>query len=87
MTNQTYKYTYYVTETSQDTRNYTVESNEPLTRDQIMDSYTNAEIVCKPNSCDFEGVKATYKDTDWGDDCQVDISGDKVKGEDDVPNN
>ena len=75
-----YKYTYYVEETSQDTRNYTVESDVQLTEDEIIDCLGNVSISNEKNSFVGEdGIKTTFEDTDWGDDSQVDISGDEVK--------
>jgi hypothetical protein len=78
---KTYKYTYNVEETSQDTRNYTVESDVPLTHDEIVGSLDNVQIFCKTNSEIEHGVKITYEDTEWGDDCQINISGDTMKDE------
>ena len=77
-----YKYTYYVEETSQDTRKYTVESNVQLTEDEIIDCLGNVSISNEKNSFVGEdGIKTTFQDTDWGDDSQVDISGEEVKDE------
>ena len=75
-----YKYTYHVEETSQDTRNYTIESDVQLTHDEIVDCLGNVSINNEKNSFVGEdGIKTTFEDTEWGDDCQIDISGDKVK--------
>ena len=80
MSDKKYKYTYYVEETSQDTRNYTVESDVQLTESEIIDCLGNVSISNEKNSfVGKDGVKTTFEDTDWGDDSQVDISGDEVK--------
>ena len=82
MSDKKYKYTYYVEETSQDTRNYTVESDVQLTEDEIIDCLGNVSINYSNNSFVGEdGIKTTFENTDWGDDSQVDISGDEVKDE------
>ena len=82
MSDKKYKYTYRVEETSQDTRNYTVESDVQLTESEIIDCLGNVSISPEKNSFVFEdGIKTTFEDTEWGDDCQIDISGDKVKDE------
>ena len=78
---KTYKYTYNVEETSQDTRNYTVESDVPLTHDEIVDTLCNVKILASTNSYTDDEVKITYEDTEWGDDCQINISGDSMKDE------
>jgi hypothetical protein len=80
MEDKQYKYTYHVEETSQDTRNYTIESDVQLTHDEIVDCLGNVSINNKKNSFVGEdGIKTTFEDTDWGDDSQIDISGDEMK--------
>jgi hypothetical protein len=77
MSDKKYKYTYYVEETSQDTRNYTVESDVELDEDEINDCITSVDYD-DPN---FNGddYKVSFKGTEYGDDSQVNISGDEVK--------
>jgi hypothetical protein len=79
MSDKKYKYTYYVEETSQDTRNYTVESDVELDEDEINDCITSVDYD-DPN---FNGddYKVSFKGTEYGDDCQINISGDTMKDE------
>lgn len=77
-----YKYTYHVEETSQDTRTYTIESDVQLTYNEVVDCLGNVSITNESNShVDDEGVKTTFNDTEFGDDCQINISGDDLKEE------
>ena len=82
MSDKEYKYTYHVEETSQDTRSYTVESDVQLTYDEVIDCLGNVRITNESNSyVDDDGIKTTFNDTEWGDDSEVDISGDDLKEE------
>jgi hypothetical protein len=74
-----YKYTYHVEETSQDTRHFIIESAVKLDENEINDCITSVDYD-DPN---FNGddYKVSFKGTEYGDDSQVNISGDEVKDE------
>jgi hypothetical protein len=66
-----------VEETSQDTRHFIIESAVELDEDEINDCITSVDYD-DPN---FNGddYKVSFKGTEYGDDSQVNISGDEVK--------
>ena len=74
------KYTYEIEEYSQDSRHYTVESNVKLTEEQINQTYWEVDFVDGyTNTFDLDDktkVKVTYVGTEYGDDAQVNITGD-----------
>ncbi len=85
------KYTYEVEEYSQDSRHYTIESNVMLTESQIYESFTEVDLVenstseldITPNSTEksFQTIKVIFKGTEYGDDAQVNITGDELYNE------
>ena len=72
------KYTYQ--EWSQDTREYEIESETMLTADEIQDMALNCTILDGSTYSDADkNIKVTFKGTEFGDDSQTNISGDKIK--------
>jgi hypothetical protein len=74
----TKKYKYEVEEYSQDTRNFFVESDIKLTHDEITECVSNASRFNEHTKIgrEIKGCKVytQYTGTDFGDDCQVNIS-------------
>lgn len=68
-----YKYTY--KEWSQDTRTFEIESKVKLTEEEIVDIATTTpeNEVSVYQTKDFT---SRYTGTEWGDDCQFEITGD-----------
>ena len=74
------KYTYNYMEWSQDTRHIDIESDKQLSYDDIIDCASSVEIKDGAIYNDKKnGIKVAFKYTEWGDDTQVDISGDELK--------
>jgi len=69
----TKKYKYQVYEYSQDTRHFFIESDVKLEEDEINDCISNVSLD-KPNTYESDDYKVSFKGTEYGDDCQVDIS-------------
>ena len=69
----TKKYKYQVYEYSQDTRHFFIESDVKLEEDEINDCISNVSLD-KPNTYEGDDYKVSFKGTEYGDDCQVDIS-------------
>ena len=69
----TKKYKYEVYEYSQDTRHFFIESDVKLEEDEINDCISNVSLD-KPNTYEGDDYKVSFKGTEYGDDCQVDIS-------------
>jgi len=67
------KYKYQVYEYSQDTRHFFIESDVKLEEDEINDCISNVSLD-KPNTYEGDDYKVSFKGTEYGDDCQVDIS-------------
>jgi len=67
------KYKYQVYEYSQDTRHFFIESDVKLEEDEINDCISNVSLD-KPNIYEGDDYKVSFKGTEYGDDCQVDIS-------------
>ena len=67
------KYKYEVQEYSQDIRNFFIESDVKLEEDEINDCISNVSLD-KPNTYEGDDYKVSFKGTEYGDDCQVDIS-------------
>ena len=79
------KYNYYYDEWSQDTRKYKVESDSPLTRDEIIHMASSCKIVDGSTYSDVDkNAKVTFKGTEYGDDTQTEITGDWVKEDNDT---
>ena len=76
------KYKYKITETSEDTRYYIVESNEILTEEEIQDHLANVKITDTKNSYEDEDLKITFLRTEFGDNTEIDIQGSDLKEED-----
>ena len=61
------------------------ENLSDTTLTKIFDDLSNIKVQGENNEKNSfvgeDGVKTTFEDTDWGDDSQVDISGDEVKDE------
>jgi hypothetical protein len=75
-----YKYTY--EESSQDTRSYEVESDVMLTREEIQDIALGCDIKDGYTYLGGEKgkrFKATFNETEFGDDCQAEYGGDEIK--------
>jgi hypothetical protein len=74
------KYVYEVEEYSQDSRNYIIESNVKLTEEQINETYCEVDLVDGYTSTfDLDtntNVTVTFEGTEYGDDSQVNITGD-----------
>ena len=66
------KYKYQVYEYSQDTRHFFIESDVKLEEDEINDCISNVSLD-KPNTYEDDDYKVSFKGTEYGDDCQVDI--------------
>tara|TARA_R100000353_G_scaffold2288_1_gene3393 strand:- start:367 stop:597 length:231 start_codon:yes stop_codon:yes gene_type:complete len=75
------KYTYYYEETSQDTRCWEIESEVKLTEDEIQDLALETTFEDGDTSSG-DTYKVTFKCTEYGDDCQCEITGDEIKQED-----
>jgi hypothetical protein len=79
-----YKYTYQ--EWSQDTREFEIESDVKLTREEIQDISLGCTLT---DGYTYQGgekdkrFKATFIGTEFGDDTQTEISGDEMIEEDD----
>jgi len=69
----TKKYKYEVQEYSQDIRNFFIESDVKLEEDEINDCISNVSLD-KPNTYEGDNYKVSFTGTEYGDDCQVDIS-------------
>jgi hypothetical protein len=69
----TKKYKYEVQEYSQDIRNFFIESDVKLEEDEINDCISNVSLD-KPNTYEGDNFKVSFTGTEYGDDCQVDIS-------------
>lgn len=69
----TKKYKYRVEEYSQDIRHFFIESAVKLEEDEINDCIINVSLD-KPNTYEGDDYKVSFKGTEYGDDCQVDIS-------------
>ena len=67
------KYKYEVQEYSQDIRNFFIESDVKLEEDEINDCISNVSLD-KPNTYEGNNFKVSFTGTEFGDDCQVDIS-------------
>ena len=79
------KYNYYYDEWSQDTRKYKVESDLPLTRDEIIHMASSCKIVDGSTYSDVDkNAKVTFRGTEYGDDTQTEITGDWVKEDDEL---
>jgi hypothetical protein len=73
----TKKYKYEVEEYSQDTRSFFVESDIELTHDEINECVSNASFNENTKTgTEIKGHKVytQYTGTDFGDDCQINIS-------------
>tara|TARA_R100001163_G_C4896068_1_gene86806 strand:+ start:211 stop:495 length:285 start_codon:yes stop_codon:yes gene_type:complete len=74
------KYVYEVEEYSQDSRHYKIESNVKLTESQINEAYCEVDLVDGYTSTfDLDtntNVTVTFEGTEYGDDSQVNITGD-----------
>ena len=78
-----YKYTY--EEYSQDTRSYEIESDVKLTEEAIQDIALGCSMTDGYTYVGGEKdkrFKATFKGTEFGDDCQTEYGGDETKEED-----
>jgi len=74
------KYKYYYDEWSQDTRKYIIESNVELTEQEIQDMALSCSMV-EGSTYSDKNSKATFRGTEYGDDTQIEITGDWVKEE------
>jgi hypothetical protein len=75
-------YKYRITETSEDTRYYTIESKQPLTEEEVQDCLGNVNITDTKNSYENEGIKITFLRTEFGDNTELDIEGSELKEDD-----
>jgi len=71
------KFIYKVSEKSEDTRNYKIESDRSLTYDEIVEFVSDCGSgTYEPHSYELNSVKVKYIDTDWGEDTDYGIESD-----------
>jgi len=70
------RFTYKVSETSEDTRNYKIESDHHLTHDEILDLVGSCDTHPMADPYTDDGATITFVDTDFGDDSQLEIKAD-----------
>ena len=74
------KYTYYYEETSRNTRCWEIESEVMLTENEIMELSMEADSDGETSSGDT--YKVTFTGTEYGDNTDIEITGDDLKEED-----
>ena len=75
-------YTYTATETSEDTRTFTIKSDKKLTYDDVVDIYQDSSLSEEDETIEYrKGVTMMYHGTSYGD-SDSDIDGDFIEEED-----
>ena len=74
------KFTYHYEETSQNTRCWEIESEVMLTENEIME--LSMEVGSDGETSSGDTYKVTFTGTEYGDNTDIDITGDDVKEED-----
>jgi len=72
------KFIYKVSESSQDTRNFKIESDHKLTHSEILDLVGASDTHPMADPYTDDGATITFVDTDFGDDSQLEIEGEYI---------
>lgn len=72
------KFSYKVQETTQDTRNFKIESDHKLTHSEILDLVGSCDPHPMADPYTDNGATITFVDTEFGDDSQLQIEGEYI---------
>ena len=74
------KFTYYYEETSQNTNCWVIKSEDMLTENEIME--LSMEVGSEGETSSGDTYKVTFIGTEYGDNTDIEITGDDLKEED-----